>query len=255
VPTLEIDGATVDYRLAPASATATGQPPLVFLHEGLGSIEQWRDFPADVRAAAGEPATLVFSRPGYGHSTVKPPPWPVGYMHREALAVLPAVLARLGLERPILVGHSDGASIALIHAGAGHSVAGVVAIAPHVFVEDRSVAGIEAARLAFEEGGLRARLARYHDDVDATFWGWNRVWLSPQFRAWNIEAGLPPITAPVLVVQGEADAYGTLAQVRAIERGAGGRVESLLVAGGGHVLHLGDTDALVARIAAFCAAL
>lgn len=230
-------------------------PTLVFLHEGLGSIALWRSFPADVRAAAGGLRTVVYSRHGYGRSMVVSEPRPVDYMHHEALDVLPALLATLGVERPVLVGHSDGASIALIHTGAGFPVAGLVVMAPHVFVEPESVAGIEAARDAYEATDLRSKLARHHDDIDATFRGWNDVWLSPAFRSWNIEEYLPGITAPVLAVQGTADAYGTLAQLDAIEAGVSGPCERHVVEGGGHTLHTGDTTALVTRVAQFVRAL
>ena len=162
-------------------------------------------------------------------------------MHDQALGgAARRCSARLGIERPVLVGHSDGASIALIHAGAGHPVAGLVLLAPHVFVEDESVAGIEAARDAYEST-LRARLAKYHDDVDATFWGWNGVWLSPEFRSWNIEPYLPAIDAPVLAMQGTDDQYGTLAQLDAIADGTAGGAERVVLDGRGHVLHIGAT--------------
>jgi len=171
-------------------------------------------------------------------------------MHHQALVVLPALLARLGVERPVLVGHSDGASIAVIHAGAGHPVAGLVLMAPHVFVEDQSVAGIEAARDAYESS-LRSRLVRYHDDVDSTFWGWNGVWLSREFRSWNIEPSLRTIDAPVLVMQGDDDQYGTLAQLDAIAAGTASEPERVVLAGRGHVLHVGDTAPVVEAVAAF----
>jgi pimeloyl-ACP methyl ester carboxylesterase len=243
-PTIEVNGATIEYVDLPGA-----EPALVFLHEGLGSIDLWRSFPGDVRAATGR-RTVVYSRPGYGRSTPVPPPWPVSYMHDHARAVLPALLARLGIARPVLVGHSDGASIALIHAGAGHPVTALVALAPHVFVEDVSVTGIEAARDAYEST-LRPRLAKYHDDVDATFWGWNGVWLSPEFRSWNIEPYLPAIEAPVLVVQGTEDQYGTIAQVEAITRGTAGPTGALVLDGGGHVLHAGATGPVVEAVARF----
>lgn len=217
---------------------------LVFLHEGLGSIAQWRDTPAEIARLTDRPA-LVYSREGYGHSSPIHLPRPLTYMHDEARTI-PAV------EDPVLVGHSDGASIAIIAAGEGlvHPRA-LVLIAPHVFVEDISVSSIAAAREAYEHGDLRARLAKYHDDVDGAFWGWNRAWLDPAFRAWNLEAYLPKITAPVLVVQGTGDQYGTLAQVEAIERQLAGPVETMLVAGAGHS-PFRDQPALVhAGIAAF----
>ncbi len=247
MPTVDIGGAVIDYR-----DEAGGAPPLVFLHEGLGSIALWRSFPDDVRAAAGGPRTVVYSRPGYGRSSAVAPPWPVTYMHHEALGVLPEFLARLGIERPVLVGHSDGASIALIHAGARHLVSGLVLLAPHVFVEDRSIAGIEAAREAFLSSPLRDRLDRYHDDVDSTFWGWNGAWLSPAFRSWNIEGYLAAVDAPVLAIQGADDEYGTAAQLDAIAAGIGrGLVERVMLPGRGHVLHTGDATDVVALVAGF----
>jgi pimeloyl-ACP methyl ester carboxylesterase len=162
---------------------------------------------------------LVFSRYGYGRSTPKPPDerWQTDFMQRQAEEVLPPFFAQLGIVRPWLFGHSDGASIALLHA-ARHPVAGTVVLAPHLFVEDISVTSIEKAREAYATTDLRARLARYHDDPDSAFRGWNDAWLDPAFRHWNIEAALDTITCPVLAVQGEDDEYGTLEQVRAIAR-------------------------------------
>jgi pimeloyl-ACP methyl ester carboxylesterase len=251
MPSLEIGGASIDYRFEAGRADDPG-PPLVFLHEGLGSVEQWRTFPEDVRRDCGGRSTLVYSRPGYGRSSPVAPPWPVSYMHREALDVLPAVLAELRLTRPVLIGHSDGASIALIHAGTGHPVAGLVLIAPHVFVEDCSIDGITAARTAHDTTDLGLRLGRYHDDAEGVFRGWNDVWLSAGFRDWNIEAVLPGVVAPVLAIQGDADQYGTLAQLDAIEAAVHGPFERLVMPGGGHVLHTGETDALLAAVSAFC---
>ena len=217
---------------------------LVFLHEGLGSIAQWRDTPAELARLTGLPA-LVYSREGYGHSSPVSVPRPLSYMHDEA-AKIPHV------DEPILVGHSDGASIAIIAAGSGAvRPRALVLIAPHVFVEDVSVESIAAAREAYVHGDLRARLARYHDDVDGAFWGWNRAWLDPGFRRWNLEAYLPRITAPTLVVQGTADQYGTLAQVEAIERQLAGSVETMLVEGAGHTPFRDQPAAVHARIAGF----
>jgi pimeloyl-ACP methyl ester carboxylesterase len=223
-------------------------PPVVFLHEGLGSVELWRSFVDDVRTALDEVTTMAYSRHGHGRSAAAAWPRAVTYMHDEALIVLPALLAELGLERPLLVGHSDGASIAIIHAGSGHPVAGLVLIAPHVFVEDVGVEAIDAARTAYADGDLRTRLGRHHDDVDATFRGWNDIWLAPEFRAWNIEAYLPAISAPTLVVQGDRDQYGTMAQVDAIERGVAGSVERLVIAGAGHAPHQQSSADVVAAI-------
>ncbi|MBV8761798.1 MAG: alpha/beta hydrolase [Deltaproteobacteria bacterium] len=217
---------------------------LVFLHEGLGSVAQWRDTPDELARLTGRPA-LVYSREGYGQSSPVAVPRPLTYMHDEARRIPP-------VDDPILIGHSDGASIAIIAAGSrAVTPRALVLVAPHVFVEDISVASIAAARDAYEHGDLRARLAKYHADVDGAFWGWNRAWLDPGFRAWNLEAFLPRITAPTLIVQGSADQYGTLAQVEAIERQLGGPHETLIVEGAGHA-PFRDQPALVhARIADF----
>ncbi len=215
-----------------------GLAPLVFLHEGLGSIGLWRDFPQSVADSTRRAAT-IYSRFGYGRSD--PFPWPRGpdYMHREALEALPELLEALDIDDPVLVGHSDGASIALIYAGqSGRRVAALVLLAPHVFVEEESIAGIEAARETFSTTDLRDRMAKHHDDAEATFRRWNDTWRSPEFRDWNIEDVLPGISVPILVVQGSADRYGTVAQVDAIERGASGVVERVVLDGCGHSPHL-----------------
>jgi pimeloyl-ACP methyl ester carboxylesterase len=201
---------------------AGAEPALVFLHEGLGSVALWRDFPDALAAATGRRA-LLYSRAGHGQSHVPDTPRTPRFMHDEALDVLPALLARHGIERPILVGHSDGGSIALIHA-AQHPVTGLVLLAPHVFVEDLSVASIAQARETFEGSDLGERMARYHRDPEATFRLWNDIWLAPEFRAWNIEDVLDGVTCPVLLIQGEHDQYGTLAQIDAIESGVRGAV-------------------------------
>lgn len=245
---VDIDQGPIEYELTVGDP---GLAPLVFLHEGLGSVDMWRGVPDDVRSASGGPTTLVAARHGHGRSAPAHLPRPVSYMHHEADVVLPALLDRLGIARPVLVGHSDGASIALLYAGAGGDVGGVVCIAPHVFVEDETIVGIEAARITFETSDLAARLGRYHDDPDATFRGWNDVWLSAEFRHWNIEDRLSGIDAPVLLVQGSDDDYGTLAQLDAIERGVRGRCTRLVLGGAGHAPHLDARDDVVAAIAGF----
>lgn len=213
-------------RIAGAGA---GRPELVLLHEGLGSISHWRDFPARLAHATGSPVT-VYSRYGCGNSEVLAEPRTVRYMHDEALAVLPDLLSQLKIENPVLIGHSDGASIALIHAGAHDRVQGLVLLAPHVFVEDLSVASIAEAKVTFETTDLAQRLAGHHRDAARTFWGWNDIWLHPDFRSWNIEEYLPRITCPILVIQGLQDQYGTIAQVEAIQKQAAGPVEVLALA-------------------------
>jgi pimeloyl-ACP methyl ester carboxylesterase len=213
-------------------------PVLVFLHEGLGSLSQWRDFPAAISDGAELPA-LVYSRRGHGQSDPVSLPRPLTYMQDEARHDLPGLLDAAGISRAILIGHSDGASIALVHAAldGGRRVAALALEAPHVFVEDLSITSIRAAREAYEHGDLRARLARHHAHVDVTFRGWNDAWLDPDFRAWNLESYLPRIGVPILVIQGEEDPYGTRAQVDAIAARASGPVETLLLPKCGHAPH------------------
>ena len=229
-----------------------GAPPaLVFLHEGLGSVRQWRDFPQRVARATGR-AALVYSRYGYGGSDVLAEPRvEPGFMHDAARVELPELLAQEDVADAVLIGHSDGASIALIHAGSGHPVRGVVVLAPHVFVEDVCLRSIEAARTQFEASDLGARLGRYHRDARKTFYLWNDVWLDPRFRAWNIEEYLPRIRCPVLALQGEDDAYGTILQLDAIARQVNGPCEIVRLADCGHSVHVDQPEAALAAIARF----
>jgi pimeloyl-ACP methyl ester carboxylesterase len=228
-------------------------PTLVFLHEGLGSVALWKDFPARVAAATGCPA-LVYSRAGYGRSSPAALPRAPDYMHVEALSVLPALLDRLGIEEPILVGHSDGASIALLHAGSGRRpVRALVALAPHVFVEDMSIASIDEVRRQYETTDLREKLARRHADPDAAFRGWNDIWLAPAFRRWNIEGWLPGVRCPLLLIQGRDDEYGSAAQLDAIAGQVGGTVARLELADCRHSPHRDQPEATLAAIADFVA--
>jgi pimeloyl-ACP methyl ester carboxylesterase len=197
------------------------KPPIVLLHEGLGCIAMWRDFPQALAAATGA-RVVAYSRYGYGQST----PLPAGarnvrnasFMHDEAMETAPQVFEKLGLEKPFFVGHSDGGSIALIYAATYPSaVSGLAVLAPHTFVEEISVAGIRAAKTGFETTDLPTRLMKFHRDSEATFFGWNDVWLSEEFRGWNITEMLSAITAPMLAIQGDADEYGTMAQIDAIK--------------------------------------
>src|SRR5215217_1546190 len=220
-------------------------PPLVLLHEGLGSVGLWRDFPAALQAATGR-RVLAFSRFGHGRSEPPPRPRTAAFFHEEALEVLPAVLAQLDAPQPVLVGHSDGASIALIHA-AHHPVTGIALLAPHVMVEDVTVAAIREAREAFDGGQLRERMARHHDDPAAAFNGWCDVWLDPVFRDWSLEPDAERVTCPVLLMQGADDPYGTLAQLDRIEARVRGPVERLVVPGG-HSPHLEAADEVLAAL-------
>jgi pimeloyl-ACP methyl ester carboxylesterase len=229
-----------------------GKPVLVFLHEGLGSIRQWRDFPARVAAATGCRA-LVYDRYGYGQSDVlQEPRRAVRFMHDEALVALPDVLSSLEIENPVLVGHSDGASIALIHAGAGHEVRAVVAMAPHVFIEPVCLSSIAGAKRAFETTDLPQRLGRYHRDARRTFYGWADVWLDPHFEAWDIrEDSLPNVRCPLLAIQGHDDEYGTMAQLDDIERRVAGRCELLKLERCGHSPHKDQPEKTLEAIARF----
>jgi len=215
---VQVNGVRLEVQRLPAPATQS-LAPIVFLHEGLGSVAMWRDWPASVCAAAGR-AGIVYSRRGYGQSEPVLDVRSAGrrapdYLHREAFEVLPELLARLGIEQPVLLGHSDGGSIALLYASR-HPVAACVVMAPHVIVEDVSVKSIEEARLAYETGPLRERLLRYHADVDGAFWQWNDIWLDPAFRSFDIRDDCRSIEAPVLAIQGVDDPYGTLRQIEDI---------------------------------------
>jgi pimeloyl-ACP methyl ester carboxylesterase len=233
-------------------------PLIVFLHEGLGSLSMWKDFPqrlCDAAACRG----LVYSRPGYGRSTPREAEeaWGLDFMHRQAHEVLPALLQALRIdaaaEPPWLFGHSDGGSIALLHAA--HfpgQVAGAIVVAPHIVVEDLSVRSIDAARQAYLETDLRERLARYHDDPDSAFWGWNRIWLHPPFRDWSIEAEIESIGCPLLAVQGVDDEYGTLEQIRGIARRLP-QAQLLELAECGHSPQRDQAERLIAASADFIA--
>jgi len=252
MPFLTAGGHRLEYERIDG---ARDRPALILLHEGLGSIAMWRDFPAKLARATGCPA-IVYSRYGYGRSDALSSPRSVDYMHREALDTLPELRAELGLDDAILVGHSDGASIALIHAGRGRwPVRALVLEAPHVFVEDVSIASIAAARTAYETTDLRQRLARYHADVDSAFRGWNDIWLDAAFRAWNIEEYLPGARCPVLAIQGADDEYGTLQQLDAIGRGVAGPFERLVLPECRHSPHRDQENAVLAAISRFIARL
>jgi pimeloyl-ACP methyl ester carboxylesterase len=235
--TVQVNGVALEVQRLPGAESST-LAPIVFLHEGLGSVAMWRDWPRQVCEATGR-AGFVYSRRGYGKSQsvadvrgaarLKPE-----YMHREALDVLPELLAKLGAESPVLLGHSDGGTISLIHA-AHFPVRACIVMAPHVIVEDVSVRSIQEAREAYVNTDLRSRLARYHDDVDTAFWQWNDIWLDPAFRDFDIRAECRRIHAPVLAIQGEDDAYGTLRQIEEIH--PAGPVAREVLAKCGHSPH------------------
>ena len=234
----------------------TDRPLLVFLHEGLGSVSMWREFPQRLCEAANLRG-LVYSRPGYGRSTPRAQDehWAPDFMHRQAHDVLPALLEALGVDTaqdpPWLFGHSDGGSIALLHVARWPTrVAGAIVLAPHILVEDLSIASIAQARTAYETTDLRQRLARHHDDPDSAFRGWNDIWLHPDFRAWNIERDITPITCPLLAVQGLDDEYGTLEQIRGIARRLP-QTQLLELPACGHSPHKDQPAALIAAVCQF----
>jgi pimeloyl-ACP methyl ester carboxylesterase len=248
MPFLTAGACQLEYEwIEPAGASG---PTIVMLHEGLGSLAMWRDFPSRLADATGC-ATLVYSRQGYGRSAALQGPRRVRYMHDEALVVLPQLLDELRIRNPVLFGHSDGASIALIHAGgSGRTVAAVIALAPHVVVEDISVTSIAAARRAYETTDLRERLARYHENVDGAFWGWNDIWLSAEFRSWDIGDYLPEIRCGILAIQGEDDEYGTMAQIERIASAAP-HVELVRLAACRHSPHRDQPAAVLDSVTRF----
>lgn len=248
---LSVQGHSLEvHRIAGRNS---GVAELVFLHEGLGSVSLWKDFPARVGEVTRCPVT-VYSRYGSGSSELLAEPRRVTYMHDEAVHTLPDLLAQLQIQNPILIGHSDGGSIALIYAGAHNHVRGLVLLAPHVFVEDLGVASIAEAKVKFETTDLAEKLGRHHRDAARTFWGWNDIWLHPEFRHWNIEEYLPRITCPILCIQGLDDEYGTMAQVQAIARRASGPVEVLALEDCGHSAHRDRAEAVLGAISKFVAA-
>ena len=233
--------------------TAPGRPTLVLLHEGLGCVAIWKGFPEKLAEATGC-GVFVYSRRGYGKSSPVTVPRPLRYMHDEGLDVLPRLVAKLKLGPVVLVGHSDGASISLIHAGGtpAPGVVGVVAMAPHVMNEEVCVASIRQAKIAYESGDLRSRLLPlHHDNVDCAFWGWNKAWLDPDFMAWNLEEYLPGITVPVMVIQGHDDEYGSAVQYQTIKAKCGGPVELVLLDHCRHSPHKDQPDAVLAAITRF----
>jgi pimeloyl-ACP methyl ester carboxylesterase len=231
--------------------SGAGKPALVLLHEGLGSVALWRGLPEELNRATGR-RTIAFSRFGHGRSAPPPQPRTPAFFHEEALTVLPELLGLLAVRKPVLIGHSDGASIALIHA-AHHPVSALVLLAPHLFVEELTVSAIRRTREEYLAGELRQRMARHHDDPDAAFWGWCDVWLDPTFAEWTLEEEAARLSVPTLLIQGEDDPYGSLAQLDRIEMRARGPVQRLVLPGG-HSPHLEHRERVVAAIVSFLGA-
>jgi len=252
---IEALGRQLDIEYAFVGRTDADAPWLVILHEGLGSLAMWRDFPQALCSACGVRG-LVYSRPGYGYSSPRPAEehWAPEFMHRQAREVLPALLSALGAPAHYsLLGHSDGGSIALIHAATyPRTGAAAIVMAPHIRVEPLSIESIEAARHAYLTTDLRARLARYHANVDSAFWGWNDMWLAPAFRDWSIEALLPSIRCPVLAIQGRQDQYGTMAQIDGISSALPeAQCDRLCLQGCGHSPHRDQPEAVISATADF----
>ena len=254
MPFLTAAGYRLEYELInPHHGTA---PWLVFLHEGLGSVAMWRDFPLRLCVATGCRG-LVYSRYGYGKSDPLTAPRRVDFMHDEALHALPQLLDQLHIADPILFGHSDGGSIALLHAGlTARPTAALIVMAPHVMFEDISDTSIAAAQVAWETTDLREKLRRYHDDPDSAFRGWNDIWLDPAFRDWNIERDIEAVRCPVLALQGLDDEYGTMEQIHRVARGAvHTEVELLRLADCRHSPHRDQPEAVIAAVQRFLAQL
>jgi len=246
---VEVDGVRLELRRV--GAGSAGSPCVVFLHEGLGSAALWRDYPDRLCRELGARG-LVYSRRGYGASDPARLPRAVGFMHEEARRFLPRLLEREGVERPVLYGHSDGASIALLHAARRPRAARALVLeAPHTFVEEVTVRSIARLEERYRDTGLSGALGRWHERPDETVLGWTGVWLDPAFRAWDIRGEIASVAAPTLVVQGAEDEYGTWAQVDAVEGGTAGPVESLRLPGCGHAPHRERPEETLAAAAAF----
>lgn len=252
---LDWNGPPMQLEIAWVGSQDASAPVMVFLHEGLGSVSLWRDYP-DQLCKQLNMRGLLYSRPGYGKSTPRKQDekWGVDFMHQQANIVLPALLKQLHINQPWLFGHSDGGSIALLYAAHfPDQLAGAIVVAPHIMVEDISITSIQAARIAFEEQGLRDRLARHHNDPDSAFYGWNTIWLAPAFRTWNITAELSSIQCPLLAIQGMEDEYGSMQQIHGI-RDHLPHTTLLELSACGHSPHKDQPEALNRAVAAFIAA-
>ncbi len=248
--TFDVDGVTLEA--ACFGPPATNAPTIVLLHEGLGSVALWRDFPQKLSERTGL-GVFAYSRQGYGGSGPISLPRPIHYMNDEASISLPLILDQIGADEVILLGHSDGASIAAIYAGefSDARVKAVILMAPHFFAEEISVASIADAKISYLSGGLREKLAKYHQDVDGAFLGWNDTWLHPDFMKWNIEPQLSHVTVPVLAIQGREDQYGTLKQMEALEQHVMSDLSIQILENCGHSPHLEQTEKVIQLMGEF----
>ncbi|HMS27591.1 MAG TPA: alpha/beta hydrolase [Burkholderiaceae bacterium] len=251
-------GKTIRIEYQWVGSADTTKPLIVFLHEGLGSVAMWKAFPQQLCAAANCRG-LVYSRPGYGKSSPRSTDehWQVDFMHRQAFEVLPALLSALNIDtekhQPWLFGHSDGGSIALLFAARyAHHTSGCIVVAPHIFVEDVTVRSIEKAKLTYQTTDLRQKLSRFHDDADSAFYGWNDIWLKPEFRFWNLNEAIKTITCPLLAIQGLDDEYGSLEQIHGIKRVIP-QTQLLELANCGHSPHKDQSAQVIDAVAAFMA--
>jgi pimeloyl-ACP methyl ester carboxylesterase len=251
---LTAGGKRLEYRCWGPGPEAA--PTVVLLHEGLGCLALWRDFPEKLAQRTGW-GVMAFSRAGYGQSDPAEVPRPLDYMTREAHEVLPQVLDAVGFRRGVLMGHSDGATIAAEYAGGieDFRVRGLILMAPHFFTEDMGLAEIARAKEAFDKGDLKDRMAKYHRDAEATFRGWNDAWLDPKFRDWNVAEVIDYLRVPALAIQGRDDPYGTLAQIEELETRAYSPVDTLVLDDCQHAPHLEQPEAVLAEVAEFCARL
>ena len=251
---IEIGASRLEYRMVGPHPDEAAS--FVLLHEGLGSVGLWGDFPNRLAAATGL-GVFAYSRAGYGRSSASVMPRRISFMHEEARDVLPLVLDAIGLRRGVLLGHSDGASIATIYAGsvADHRIGGLVLLAPHFFTEAFGVAEIARMRALYATGDLRAKLARWHQDPDNAFYSWSGPWLDPEFRKWDITEELSHIGVPMLVIQGEDDQYGTLDQVETAKQACQCPLETVILPGVRHIPHREAAEETLRAIVDFTARL
>jgi len=247
---LEIDGEWLEYVcFGPAPSKS---PTIILLHEGLGSVSLWKDFPERLARATGL-GVFVYSRYGYGKSSPCDLPRPLDYMTREAVDVLPKILGAIEISKGILMGHSDGGTIASIYVGSleDFRIRGLIVMAPHYFTESEGLSSIAQSKELYENGDLKARLAKYHDDVDCAFWGWNAAWLDPEFKEWNVSEVIDYLRIPTFAIQGAQDTYGTLAQIEEIVSRSYAPVDVAIIEDCGHSPHRDQPDKVLEAVSEF----